>query len=176
MRRENTALLIIDAQVAMFAEPEPAFQSERLLATLAELIARARAARVPVIFVQHDGDEDDPLKPGAPGWPIHPAIAPAEGEPIVRKQHPDAFQGTSLQSILEDWDIRHLVVAGLQTEYCVDTTCRRAYSLGYEVTLARDAHGTWDTDALKAGQIIAHHNRVLGAWFVRLKDAEKIEF
>jgi hypothetical protein len=51
-----------------------------------------------------------------------------------------------------------------------------AYSLNYDVTLVRDAHSTWDTDLLTAPQIIAHHNKVLGGWFVRLKETTEIEF
>jgi nicotinamidase-related amidase len=69
-----------------------------------------------------------------------------------------------------------LVVAGIQTEYCVDTTCRRAYSLGYDVTLVQDGHSTWDTPDLCAPQIIAHHNRTLGGWFVTPQAAEAIAF
>ena len=72
--------------------------------------------------------------------------------------------------------IMRLVVAGLQTEYCVDTTCRRAYSLGYEIILVGDAHRTWDSDSLSASQIIDHHNNVLGGWFATLRKNEEITF
>jgi hypothetical protein len=95
---------------------------------------------------------------------------------VIQKHHPDAFQDTNLQPELESRGIERLVIAGIQTEYCVDTTCRRAYSLGYDVTLVKDAHSTWDTDCLTAPQIIAHHNNVLGGWFVELKEASEIEF
>jgi nicotinamidase-related amidase len=53
----------------------------------------------------------------------------------------------------------------LQTECCIDATCRRAFSLGYDVTLVKDAHGTWDKDDISAARIIAHHNEVLDSWF-----------
>jgi len=64
----------------------------------------------------------------------------------------------------------------LQTEYCIDTTCPRAFTLGYEVTLVKDAHSTWDSSLLKANRIIEHHNNVLGGWFVTLKSEREIEF
>jgi nicotinamidase-related amidase len=73
-------------------------------------------------------------------------------------------------------DVGKLVVVGLQTEYCVDTTCRRAYGLGYEVILVRDAHSTWDMGGMSASQIIDHHNNVLGGWFVTLKDEKDVSF
>jgi nicotinamidase-related amidase len=67
-----------------------------------------------------------------------------------------------------------VIITGVQTEYCVDTTCRRAYSLGYHVVLIRDAHSTYDTNTLTASQIIAHHNNILGGWFAELKETSEI--
>ncbi len=61
-----------------------------------------------------------------------------------------------------------LIVVGAQSEVCVDTTCRRAFSLGFDVVLPADGHSTWDNDVLTASQIIAHTNRTLAQWFVRL--------
>jgi len=173
---KDTALLIIDVQTGMYEESDPVYRGEELLETIGGLIARARAAGVPVIYVQHSGSEGDPLHPQAPGWPIHPAIAPAEGELVIHKYHPDSFQETNLQRELEARGTKRLVIAGIQTEFCVDTTCRRAYSLGYDVTLVQDGHGTWDSPDLHASQIIAHHNRVLGGWFATLQEASAVEF
>jgi len=67
------------------------------------------------------------------------------------------------------------VLAGIQSEICVDTTCRRAFSMNYKVTLAGDSHSTWDSKNLKAQQIIDHHNQVL-RWFAEVKEARSIEF
>ena len=172
----DVALLIIDVQMGMFADNDPVYRGDQLLATIGDLIASARAAGTPVVYVQHSGGENHPLNPDAPGWPIHPAIAPAEDELVVHKCHPDSFQETNLQHELEARGIKRLIVAGIQTEYCVDTTCRRAFSLGYDVTLVQDAHSTWNTEYLHASQIAAHHNQVLGNWFVTLKEARAIEF
>jgi len=172
----NAALLVIDVQLGMFEEGDPVHRSDELLATINGLITRARDAGIPVIYVQHSGGDDHLLNPISPGWPIHPAIAPAKDELVIHKRHPDSFQETNLQHELETRGIRHLIVAGIQTEYCVDTTCRRAYSLGYDVTLVQDGHSTWDTKHLKASQIIAHHNEALGSWFATLKAAHVIKF
>jgi nicotinamidase-related amidase len=172
----DVALLVIDVQMFGFGKDSPVHAGELLLANIGGLIARARAAGVPVIYVQHCGAAGEIDEPGAPAWEIHPAIAPAEDEPVVQKRHPDAFQETTLLQELESRDVKRLVVAGMQTEYCVDTTCRRAYSLGYDVVLAEDAHSTWDTENLTAPQIIAHHNATLGGWFVTLKAARDITF
>ena len=174
--QDRTALLIIDVQLGMFQDDAPVHNGEQLLSTIGDLIARARAAAIPVIYIQHRGGEGHLLEPGTPGWPIHPAVAPLEGELVVHKAYPDSFRETSLQEELGARGIGHLIVAGIQTEYCVDTTCRRASSLGYQVTLVEDAHSTWDTEHLSASQIIDHHNQVLGGWFVTLEAARGIKF
>jgi len=172
----NTALLVIDVQAGNFEESAPVHGGSGLLAKISRLIARSRAAGGSVVYVQHCGPEGAIDQPGTPGWEIHPAIAPVESDAVVQKSHPDVFQDTNLQRELKSRGIKRLIITGMQTEYCVDTTCRRAYSLGYDVTLVEDAHSTWDTDFLTAPQIIAHHNDVLGGWFAELKEASEIQF
>ncbi len=156
----TTALVIIDVQAGMMEELGPS--QVPALERIRSLLDRARAAGTPVVYVQHDGPSGDSLAPGSPGWPIHPAIAPREGEPVVRKRAADSFYQTRLREELEALGVTHLVVAGAQTELCVDTTCRRALSEGYDVTLAADAHMTFDGEDRTAAQIIAYHNAVLG--------------
>ena len=175
--RDDTALIIVDVQEGMFRIQPRIHRGAELLDTVRELLERARAAGVAVFHVQHDGREPEhPLHPGGPGWPIHHAAAPRSGEPVIRKKHADSFQDTSLQAELTARGIRRLIVAGIQTDYCVDTTCRRAFSLGYDVTLVADGHSTWDDRSCSAEQIVAHHNEVLGNGFVRVLAAREIEF
>jgi nicotinamidase-related amidase len=95
---------------------------------------------------------------------------------VIEKQTPDAFYKTTLQQELSARNIKRLVLAGLQSEYCVDTTCRRAFALDYDIILVQDAHSTWDSSQLTAQQIINHHNEVLGGWFVSLKNESDISF
>jgi nicotinamidase-related amidase len=167
------ALLIIDVQNAMFAESNPIYDGEKLLDNLKELISKARTSNIPVIYVQHNDEE---FITGTHPWEIHHSIAPNKGEVVIQKSTPDSFHKTDLNQHLKASQINHLIIAGNQTEYCVDTTCRRAFSLGYNVTLVKDAHRTWDSNALSAQQIIDHHNQVLGNAFVALKKAEEIDF
>ena len=172
----DTALLVIDVQKGMFAEDHPVYQGAGLLATIGNLLTKARTAEVHVIYIQHNGGPGHPLEPGSEGWPIHPAIAPDAGEPVVGKATPDSFHETTLQAELEARGVVKLVITGIQTELCVDTTCRRAASLGYQTTLVHDAHSTWDSRTLSAAQIIAHHNDTLKGWFVTPKPASEIAF
>ena len=161
----DLALVVIDTQLGMFWPGAPSVpDGERLLQNIESLIREAREAGATVIHVQHAGGPGHPLERGTDGWRIHPRVAPAEGEPVIEKETPDSFLGTTLQKELESRGIGRLILAGMQTEYCVDTTCRRAFSLGYDVTLAADAHGTRGDGDLSAAQIVAHHNSVMGGF------------
>lgn len=172
---QDIALVVIDAQVNMFAAGESVFAGDEILRKLGELIARARAKGVPIVYVQNNGGESDPDRPGTPGWQIHPAVAAGPGDMVVQKHTPDAFHETTLQDALDARQVRRLVVAGMQTDMCIDATCRRAHELGYDVTLVGDAHSTFDGGGLTAAQIIAQYNKALGA-VVRVEESGSITF
>ena len=155
-----TALLIIDVQVGIIDDFH-AYRGREVLEQINTLLAKARASNVPVIYVQHDGEKGHPLEVGSPGWQIHSAIKPHEEDLIIRKRASDSFFETTLQKELESKGVKRLIVAGCMTEYCVDTTSRRAISMGYDVTLVSDAHTTVDNKLLTASQVIAHHNALL---------------
>jgi len=154
----HTALLVIDAQGGLL---DQAYRRDEIVARIAGLIARARTSGTSVIYVQHDGDAGGRLAVGSPGWQIQPALAPHDGDLVVHKRSSDSFYGTSLQQELDARGITHLVVAGMKTEMCIDTTSRVAVSRGYDVTLVADAHTTTDTEALPAARMIAYHNEIL---------------
>jgi len=156
----NTAVLIIDVQVGII-DGFKAYRGREVLDRINRLLDDARAKETPIIYVQHDGEKGHPLEAGTPAWEIHPAIKPEAGELVVRKRASDSFFETTLKQELEKLKIDELIVAGCMTEYCVDTTVRRAVSLGYDVLLAGDAHTTVDNQRLTAAQIIEHHNAVL---------------
>jgi nicotinamidase-related amidase len=145
---------------------------EALLLKVAGLILRARALRMPVIFVQHCGGKGHPLEQGTQEFELHPAVAPERDEVVIKKRFCDSFQNTPLNTELRSRDVTSLIIAGIATEYCVDIATRRAFSLGYKVALVQDAHSTWDANGLKAEQIIAHHNRVLGELFAELVSSD----
>jgi nicotinamidase-related amidase len=102
-------------------------------------------------------------------------------DPVSHKAACDSFFNTTLTAELKLRNVDRLIVTGCMTHYCVDTTVRRAVSLGYDVTLIRDAHMTTDTDALTFEQIIAHHNALLdgfdaGCHSVRVVPHDQLSF
>ncbi|MBI3646667.1 MAG: cysteine hydrolase [Acidobacteriales bacterium] len=167
MLAAKTALLIIDVQRGILAIPNLARKKEiekaldETVGRIAGIIARARTAAVPVIYVQHDGSPGHRLEPDTSGWPIRSEVAPQPGEPVIRKRACDAFFETTLDAELTAAAIKQLVIGGCMTQYCIDTAVRRAVSLGYDVVLAADGHTTAGTRTLRFEQIIAHHNALL---------------
>jgi nicotinamidase-related amidase len=79
----------------------------------------------------------------------------------ICKTTPDSFLRTELAEQLARWCTSRLIICGYASEFCVDTTARRALALGWSVTLAADAHTTHDKPHLSAAQIRAHHNATL---------------
>jgi nicotinamidase-related amidase len=169
---ENAALVIIDVQAAMFAEEEKPYRGQEVLENIRLLLNKARETYMPVIFVQHNNDSD--FKKDTALWQVCPEIAPFEGEARVDKTTRDSFYQTELDNILRRHHIKTLIFCGMQTEYCVDTTCRRAYTLGYDAFLASDAHTTYSSEVLPAAQIIAHHNFVLPTRFLQVKTTTEL--
>jgi nicotinamidase-related amidase len=167
MPAAKIALLVIDVQRGILEIPNLARKKEidqaldETVGRIAGLIARARTARVPVIYIQHDGSPGHPLEPGTSGWPLRPEISPQPGDLVIHKRACDAFFETTLDAALAAAGIQQLVICGCMTQYCVDTTARRAVSLGYDVVLAADGHMTADTGTLRFEQVIAHHNALL---------------
>ncbi|MFB4331827.1 cysteine hydrolase family protein [Paenibacillus sp. CR_12] len=166
---KKSALLVIDVQNEMFQVNDPVYEGDRLLHNLKQLIAKARSGGIPVIYIQHN---DEGLKAGSEAWKINPEITPAMSDTVIQKTRPDSFYHTTLEEELKRQGIEHVILAGMQSELCVDTTCRRASSLGYDVTLVSDAHSTWNNSALTAQQIIDHENATL-RWFADIKTTEE---
>jgi nicotinamidase-related amidase len=109
------------------------------------------------------------------GWPHHPFVHPRSGEAVIEKRHSSAFHKPDFHACLTEAGIGALAVVGIQTEMCVDSTCR-AVALGYQVTLVLDGHTTFDSPVLPVEKIIAHHDRTLGDGFAKLRYASDVDF
>lgn len=153
----KTALLIIDVQTAAVAAGP--YEVDRVMDHIATLLETARAAGTPVIHVQHDGKPGEAEEPHTPGWEIHPRVAPVSGEPVFRKRFNSAFLGSGLHDHLQREGIRRLVLVGIQTEYCVDTSIRVGFELGYTIILPELTNTTVDNGSIPAREIYTLFNR-----------------
>lgn len=184
----TTALLIIDVQNAIIAGKAEQPRQATLDAALDETVLRLQAlwqkaheAGIPVILIQHDGDSGHRLEKGTTGWELRPELTGDADDIIVHKRESDSFYETELADHLQELSVTHLITGGCMTQFCVDTTVRRAVSLGYDVTLIADGHMTADNASLPYTDIIKHHNETLdgfgaGSAVISVKPAAEITF
>ncbi|GAB3164610.1 cysteine hydrolase family protein [Amycolatopsis sp. NPDC004378] len=153
--RPNTALLVVDVQNGVM---DGAHDRSAVIANIAGLVEKARAAGTEVVWVQHTSDE---LPRGGEPWQYVPELVRREAEPVVHKEYGDSFEATDLEEVLAARGIGRLVVTGAQTDACIRATLHGAITRGYDATLVSDAHTTEDLSAYGApapGQVIAHTN------------------
>ncbi|UOQ58807.1 cysteine hydrolase [Leucobacter allii] len=151
----SSALLVIDLQRGVLGD---CLDADAVVARTARLVARARAERTPVIWVQDHGGFPE----GSDDWSLAEPLARRREETLVRKAYRDSFADTELAEVLSAEGIRRLVVAGAQSDYCIRTTTQAAAARGFDVALVADAHTTTDAEfegtVIPARQIIAHTN------------------
>jgi nicotinamidase-related amidase len=153
--RNQSALMVIDVQNGVVAN---AYNRDGVVANIAALVEKARAAKVPVIWVQHS---DDGLQPGTAEWEYVDELRRSPDEPLVQKRFGDSFEGTELEHLLAARHVGRLVVTGAQTDACIRSTIHGAFTRGYDVALVGDAHTTEDLSGYGApppDQVIAHTN------------------
>ena len=129
-------LLVVDVQVGVMNE---AWEAPRVIKNVARAVERARAQRVPVIWVQHSADD---LIPDTPGWQWVPELVPATSETLIRKGFNSAFERTTLDEDLGKLGATHITLAGAATNWCIRATAYGALDRGYDLTLVKDAHTT----------------------------------
>lgn len=153
--RPNTALIVIDVQQDVVAH---AHVRDAVIANINALVDKARAAGIPVIWVQH---ADDGLVHGTAGWQLAPELKPAPNDALIEKHYGDAFEDTALAGRLAALRVGRLLVAGAETDACIRSTIHGAFTRGYDVILVSDAHTTGDKTAWGApapAEVIAHTN------------------
>jgi len=129
-------LLVVDVQVGVTND---AWDAPRIIHNVARTVERARAQRVPVIWVQH-ADKD--LVYGSQAWQWVPDLTPADNEPLIHKRFNSSFEQTALDEELAKIGATHIVLAGAATNWCIRATAYGALERGYDLTLVKDAHTT----------------------------------
>lgn len=139
---DKSALVLIDCQNTY---REGVMQLEGVEPALVEckaLLDRFRAAGRPVVHIQHNAGVGSPYDVTAPIGAIADVVAPRDGEPVVVKAYPSSFEQTNLASILKDYGVEDLTLAGFMTHVCVNSTARAAFNLGFKPTVVAAATAT----------------------------------
>ena len=137
-----TALVLVDIQRDYFPGGRMALpDADNAGRRAADLLARCRAASMPVIHVRHESIRPGStfFLPGTEGADIHPLAAPLPGEAVVTKNFPNSFRDTALLQHLRDLGATDIIVVGMMTHMCIDTTVRAAFDLGFRCRVAGDA-------------------------------------
>src|SRR4051812_32213645 len=136
--RPKTALLVVDVQHSVV---KAAHERDAVVANISRLVEEARRDTIPVIWVQHS---DEGLTRGSEDWQIVSELAPGDAEPLIEKHYGDAFEDTTLETVLSDLGVGRLIVTGAETDACIRCTLHGAFTRGYDATLVSDAHTTND--------------------------------
>ena len=175
-----SALLVIDMQIFFLDAASPSFTCGGLaiIPKVKRLIEAFRRANRPVIFTRHVHHPND-LDSGIMGWwwkgkclegspesEIHPELAPAAGEKTVFKHRYSAFYNTDLETVLRCLKVEDLVITGVMTNMCCESTARDAYFRDYRVFFPADGTGSINEEM----QIASLMNLALGFAFVTTSD------
>lgn len=156
----QTTILVIDVQQGLCEGDGAAFDCVGTIERINGVTRKARAAGAPVIFIQHES-KSGYLTHGTAAWQLAKGLEVHSGDIRIRKTTPDSFLNTELEATLRSRGISKLVVCGMHSEFCVDSTTRRALALGYPVVLIADGHTSAGNTAIGPQQVIAHHNATL---------------
>lgn len=177
----KTSLLMIDIQMDYFSggrmEVPGAVQASE---AAAGLLKAFRTKGLPVVHIQHVSTRPGAgfLLPGTDGIEFHQNVSPLPGEAVIRKNFPNSFRGTGLGSLLQGQKIERLVVCGMMSQMCVDTTVRAAFDAGYQCLVAHDACAartlTFQGTAVPAEQVHAAYMAALGAVFAKVMSSREI--
>lgn len=144
------------------------------------LLQSFRELALPVIHVQHIATRKGAtfFLPGTPGAAIHESVTPQEGEPVITKHFPNSFRQTGLIEQLRKLQASTLVIAGMMTHMCIDTTTRAAADHGFQCVLAHDACATRNLSFggvdVPADQVQAAYLAALDGPFAQVQSVETI--
>jgi nicotinamidase-related amidase len=159
----TTALIVIDVQESFRQRESWAANSNpAIVDRVSDLVAWSRAEGNPVYWVLHAEPGTGTVFDPASGFVrLMDGLVPAEPEPVLTKTAHNAFTTTNLQRLLTERGVSELVIAGIRTEQCCETTARIGSDLGYRVTFVTDATATtplphWDApEAASLAEVLA---------------------
>jgi len=172
----NTALLVIDIQDSFKISPArwASRNNPRFEENVTKLIRVFRDASLPIIFVLHN-DSDPGFRLGDPEVRLMDFLDYRDTDPLIRKNTRNAFTSTDLQQRLDALGVRRVVISGISTEQCCETTTRVAADLGYDVDFVTEATATFPIGNLSTEAIVERTEAVLRGRFANIRTVDEVE-
>ena len=153
---KNTALLVIDFQNALvLAKP---FAIQEVISNIKRLIKTCRENDVEIIYIQHNDEIGSELEPNSEGWKIYEEISPIKNEQVISKNYNSAFKETTLKKYLQSKGINQLIISGMQTDFCIDTTIKVAFEYGFKMIIPEKTNTTFDSGNISGKDLYEHYN------------------
>ncbi len=177
---ERSALLVIDIQDSFKATPRwERRSSPKFEENVDRLVQSYRAAGLPVIFFLHT-DSDEGFATDSPYFKLMDFLVRHDDEPLLLKNTRNAFTSTNLQELLREKGVERLVITGISTEQCCETTTRLAADLGYDVDFVTEATMTFPIvnpetgEELSTDEILRRTEFVLRRRFARIATTDAL--
>jgi nicotinamidase-related amidase len=172
----DTALLVVDIQDSFKIDPARwgSRSSLDFEEKVTELIATFREASLPVLFFLHT-DPDPGFGTSDPEFRLMDFLGRRDSEPLLVKNTRNAFTSTDLQQRLDALGVRRVVISGISTEQCCETTTRVAADLGYDVDFVTEATLTFPIGTLTTEQILERTEAVLRKRFARIVTVAEVK-
>ncbi len=149
-------LLVVDMQKGITDDRLYGF--ETFIDRTAALVKAARKSGVEVIYFQHDDGPGSGFSQGDTDFEIADQVRPGPGEKVFVKTVYSCFGNKSFREYMEQQEDKRLMIIGLQTNYCIDTTIKSAFERGFEVIVPEGTNSTFDNDYMSAETAVRYYN------------------
>lgn len=152
-------LLVVDTQKLI--TNKNLYKFEEFKSNVKKLIAMSRENSIEVIFVRHDDGVDNELTKGNDGFEIYEEFQPADNELIFDKTVNSSFKDTGLLEYLKQKKENEIMIVGLQTDYCIDTTIKAGFEHGFKMIVPANTNSTFDNKYMSAERNYRYYNEFM---------------
>ena len=164
----KTAFIIIDVPNILV---ETGFETAKLLEKIAYLQDQARSKNIEIIYVQHI---ENPEAQTLEDWQLSALLNRKPDEKVFQKRYNSIFKETGLKEYLDQQGIEQLVLCGMQTEYCVDTSVKVGFEYGYKLVIPEGAVTTFDGEDIPAETLNEFYENIWEGRFADVIDYKTI--
>lgn len=152
-------LLMVDVQNMITNKKLYCF--EKFVSNVKVLIRCARENNIEIVYVRHDDGAGELLTKGTEGFEIYDEFKPVSGEKIFDKTVNSAFCGTGLLEYLNSKGVQTIIIAGLQTDYCMDATIKSGFEHGFKMIVPAQTNSTFDNPYMSAENSYQYYNEFM---------------